>query len=114
MCTDYYRSQERQRILLSKINKLYKYKKIEKLLTREIKMIDELKSEEIINKVGGRFKLTALVQRRLGELVQGARPLIEDIEGKTTLEIVVQEILQDKISVDDGTTTEDAENTEKK
>jgi DNA-directed RNA polymerase subunit omega len=77
-------------------------------------MIDELRSEEIIKKVGGRFKLTALVQRRLGELVQGARPLIEDLEGRTTLEIVMQEILQDKISIDDGTTTEDAEKTEKK
>lgn len=77
-------------------------------------MIDELKSEEIINKIGGRFKLTALVQKRLGELVQGARPLIEDIEGKTTLEIVVQEILQDKISIDDGTIKEDLGNIEKK
>ena len=77
-------------------------------------MIDELKSEEIINKIGGRFKLTALVQKRLGELLQGARPLIEDIEGKTTLEIVIQEIIQDKISIDDGTSTEMAENTEKK
>ena len=67
-------------------------------------MIDELKSDEIINKVGGRFKLTALVQKRLGELLQGARPLIEDSEGKTMLEIVVQEILQDKITIDDGVT----------
>jgi len=65
-------------------------------------MIDELKSEEIINKVGGRFKLTALIQKRLGELLQGARPLIEDPAGKTMLEIVIQEILQDKITVDDG------------
>ena len=65
-------------------------------------MIDELKSEEIVNKVGGRFKLTALVQKRLGELLQGSRPLIEDSEGKTMLEIVVQEILQDKITIDDG------------
>jgi DNA-directed RNA polymerase subunit omega len=66
------------------------------------KMIEELKSEEIVNKVGGRFKLTALVQKRLSELLQGSRPLIEDIEGKTMLEIVVQEILQDKIAIDDG------------
>lgn len=65
-------------------------------------MIDELKSEKIINKVGGKFKLTALVQRRLGELLQGSRPLIEDAQGKTMLEIVVQEILQDKIAIDDG------------
>ena len=63
-------------------------------------MIDELKSTEIIDKVGGKFKLTALVQKRLAELMHGARPLIEDIEGKTQLEIVVQEILQDKITID--------------
>ena len=66
-------------------------------------MIDELKSDEIIKKVGGRFKLTALVQRRLGELMQGARPLIEDVEGKTIMEIVIQEILRDKIAVDEST-----------
>jgi len=66
-------------------------------------MIEELKSNEIINKVGGRFKLTALVQKRLAELLQGARPLIEETEGKTMLEIVVQEILQDKIAIDNRT-----------
>jgi len=46
--------------------------------------------------------LTALIQKRLGELLQGARPLIEDAADRTMLEIVVQEILQDKITVDDG------------
>jgi hypothetical protein len=34
------------------------------------------------------------------ELLQGSRPLIENVEGKTMLEIVVQEILQDKITVE--------------
>jgi DNA-directed RNA polymerase subunit omega len=63
-------------------------------------MIEELKSTEIVNKVGGRFKLTAPIQKRLGELMQGARPLIEDTRGLTQLEIVVQEILQDKIAID--------------
>ena len=77
-------------------------------------MIDELKSEKIINKVGGKFKLTALVQKRLGELLQGARPLIKDAENKTMLEIVVQEILQDKIAIDDGSATKAAENSDKK
>ena len=37
-------------------------------------MLEDLKSTEIVNKVGGRFKLTALVQKRLNELLQGARP----------------------------------------
>jgi DNA-directed RNA polymerase subunit omega len=60
-------------------------------------MLEQLKSEKIINKVGGRFKLVALVQRRLQELLQGSRPLIENTEGKTLIEIVVQEILEDKI-----------------
>ena len=63
-------------------------------------MIEELKSTEIVNKVGGRFKLTALIQKRVSELMQGARPLIEDAKGKTQLEIVIHEILQDKITID--------------
>ena len=63
-------------------------------------MIEELKNTELANKVGGKFKLTALIQKRLDEMMQGSRPLIEDSEGKTQLEIVVQEILQDKIAID--------------
>ncbi|MBN1391383.1 MAG: DNA-directed RNA polymerase subunit omega [Sedimentisphaerales bacterium] len=63
-------------------------------------MIEELKSTDIINKVGGKYKLTALIQKRLSELMEGGRPLIEDAKGKTQLEIVIQEILQDKITVD--------------
>ena len=63
-------------------------------------MIEELKSTDIINKVGGKYRLTALIQKRLDELMEGARPLIEDAKGKTQLEIVVQEILQDKIAID--------------
>jgi DNA-directed RNA polymerase subunit omega len=61
-------------------------------------MLEELKSEKMIQKAGGRFKLVALVQRRLQELLQGSRPLIDDTEGKTLIEIVAQEILQDKIN----------------
>ncbi len=66
-------------------------------------MIEELKNTNIIKKVGGKYKLTALIQRRLDELMEGARPLIEDTQGKTQLEIVVQEILQDKITIDHET-----------
>jgi DNA-directed RNA polymerase subunit omega len=76
-------------------------------------MIDELKSEEIINKVGGKFRLTALVQRRLGELMQGGRPLIKDTEGKSMLEIVIQEILQDKIAIDEGVSPGSSEKRDK-
>jgi DNA-directed RNA polymerase subunit omega len=65
-------------------------------------MIEELKNTNLIEKVGGKFRLTALIQRRLAEIMEGSRPLIDDTEGMTQLEIVIQEILQDKIAVDDG------------
>jgi DNA-directed RNA polymerase subunit omega len=63
-------------------------------------MIEALKSDEIVNKVGGRFKLTALIQKRMIELMDGARPLVERNDNMTDLEVVVQEILQDKIAID--------------
>jgi DNA-directed RNA polymerase subunit omega len=63
-------------------------------------MIEALKSDEIVNKVGGRFKLTALIQKRMIELMDGARPLVERTDNMTDLEVVVQEILQDKIAID--------------
>ena len=62
-------------------------------------MIEALKSDEIVNKVGGRFKLTALIQKRMLELMDGARPLV-DRDNLTDLEVVIQEILQDKIAID--------------
>ena len=64
-------------------------------------MIEELKDNEVLNKVGGRFKLSALIQKRMVELVEGGRPLIEDTEGMTMMEIVVEEIKQDKIILDE-------------
>ena len=63
-------------------------------------MIEDLKNTDIVDKVGGRFKLTALIQKRLLELMDGARPLIEETEGKTLMEIVVEEIRQDKVAID--------------
>lgn len=65
-------------------------------------MIEELKSTDMMNKVGGRFKLSALIQKRMLEIMQGSRPLIEDTEGKTAMEIVVEEIRQDKIALEIG------------
>ena len=63
-------------------------------------MIEALRSDEIVRKCGGRFKLTALIQHRLRQLiVEGARPLV-DPQGRTNMEIVIAEILEDKITAD--------------
>jgi len=66
-------------------------------------MIEDLKDTEIVNKVGGKFKLSSLIQKRMLELMEGARPLIEDTEGKTMMEIVVEEIKNDKITIEQDT-----------
>lgn len=59
-------------------------------------MLEELKEEEIVNKVGGRFKLSTLIQKRLVQLNRGSRPLVDN-PPENKMEIVLQEILQDKI-----------------
>jgi DNA-directed RNA polymerase subunit omega len=60
-------------------------------------MIEALKSDEIAEKMGGRFKLCALIQRRLVQLMQGARPLV-DRNGRSDLELVIEEVMQGKIT----------------
>ena len=62
-------------------------------------MLDDLKEEAIVNKVGGRFKLSTLIQKRMVALNTGARPLV-DLKTNDKLTIVIQEILQDKIFLD--------------
>ncbi|MCR9294266.1 MAG: DNA-directed RNA polymerase subunit omega, partial [bacterium] len=41
-------------------------------------MLEELKEEEIVNKVGGRFKLSTLNQTRLVQLNRCSRQLVEN------------------------------------
>jgi DNA-directed RNA polymerase subunit omega len=62
-------------------------------------MFDELKEENIVNKVGGRFKLSTLIQKRMVALNTGARPMV-DLKTTDKMAIVIQEILQDKIFLD--------------
>ena len=56
-------------------------------------MIEALRHDDLMDKVGGRFKLTALIQRRWLQLLQGARPMI-DPKGLTEMEVVIKEILE--------------------
>ncbi len=65
-------------------------------------MLEELKEEEIINKVGGRFKLSTLIQKRIVQLKQGSRVLIDTNGSEDQMRIVLQEILQDKIFLDEN------------
>ena len=62
-------------------------------------MFEDLKEEEIVNKVGGRFKLSTLIQKRMVALNTGAKPLV-DTRTSDRMQIVLQEILEDKIFLD--------------
>ena len=65
-------------------------------------MHDELKEETIVNKVGGQFKLSTLIQKRMVELNRpGAKPLV-DLRTNDKMAIVIQEILHDKIYLDNS------------
>ena len=63
-------------------------------------MLAHLKNDDLIEKIGGRFKLTAVIQKRWRELLHGARPMV-DPEGLSDLEVVLQELAEGKIVVDE-------------
>lgn len=72
-------------------------------------MLDELKEELIVNKVGGRFKLSTLIQKRMVALNTGAKPLVPG-HGLDKMAIVIREILEDKIYLDASGNLQQAKN----
>ena len=68
-------------------------------MEEKIRIIDELDA-----KVGGRFKLTALLQKRIRELVAGAPRLVE-IRYDNPIDVAIAEVRAGKIEL----VTEDAE-----
>jgi DNA-directed RNA polymerase subunit omega len=62
-------------------------------------MREELMEDQVVNKVGGRFKLASLIQKRIIALNAGARPLV-NINTADKMEIALAEIMQDKIYLD--------------
>lgn len=68
-------------------------------MEEKIRIIDELEA-----KVGGRFQLTALLQKRIRELVAGA-PRLVDIRSDNPIDIAIEEVRAGKIEL----VAEDAE-----
>jgi DNA-directed RNA polymerase subunit omega len=71
--------------------------------------MDLKKLSDAEKKVGGKFKLSTLMQKRLIELMRGA-PKLVDIGGASLHETVIDEILQGKIWL--GEATEEGEGLE--
>lgn len=68
-------------------------------MEEKIRIIDELDA-----KVGGRFKLTSLLQKRIRELVAGAPRLVE-IRSDNPIDVAIAEIRAGKVEL----VAEDAE-----
>ena len=64
-------------------------------------MLDITTEEELVQMVGGKFRLTSLIQKRIVELNRGAPPLVEfeNNEEPTLKQIVIKEILEGKIEL---------------
>ena len=62
-------------------------------------MLEALREEVVVKKVGGRFKLSTLIQKRLVALNSGARPLVKS-KSDNKMQIVLDEIIEDKIYLD--------------
>ncbi|MFN0057662.1 MAG: hypothetical protein ACKVX7_04325 [Planctomycetota bacterium] len=60
-------------------------------------MLDIDVEDKLVLKVGGKLKLTSLIQKRMIELKRGARSLVPRDRKSTLIELIVEEILQDKI-----------------
>ena len=69
-------------------------------------MIEALKDDKIVRDSGGRFRLTSLVQHRVRELMEGARPLV-DRRGRTDIEVAIEEVLQGKVTIAETPPTDD-------
>ena len=61
--------------------------------------MDRTKLWELSSKVGGLFKLTVLLQKRIRELVNGAPKLVET-STEDFIKIALMEVEQDKISLE--------------
>lgn len=64
-------------------------------------MLDINCEEELVKMVGGKFRLTSLIQKRIVELNRGSPSLVEfeDNEEPTLRDIVIKEILEGKIKL---------------
>jgi len=67
-----------------------------------------IREEDVVAKVGGRFSLAALVQKRLRELMSGAQKLV-DSPSRDFLQVIYQESMEDKIEL--GSVEEEVDET---
>jgi DNA-directed RNA polymerase subunit omega len=61
--------------------------------------MDFRKIQEAQERFGGPFAMTAILQKRVRELVQGARPVVETNKTRP-IDIALEELLKDRLSLE--------------
>lgn len=56
--------------------------------------------EDALKKIPNRFLLTTVIARRWENIVAGAPELVDRAAGESTLEVVLKEIIEDRIELD--------------
>lgn len=63
-------------------------------------MIRKQEFDTLVKRLGGRFKLTVLIQKRIQELARGAPPLVTVEGSRSLIDIALDEIYQGKVGFD--------------
>jgi DNA-directed RNA polymerase omega subunit len=71
----------------------------------DVKKLDYPELEALYKKLGGKYRLTVLLQRRVNELVRGSPKLIPGEQTKDFIGVALEEIKQGKISLADDNLT---------
>ena len=73
---------------------------MQSFVENEVKM-NKSEIDELAEKVGGRYRFTVLLQKRVKELTRGAVRLIES-DAKNLIHVAMEEIKQGKVGIENG------------
>lgn len=71
---------------------------MQSFVENDVKM-NKSEIDELSEKIGGRYRFTVLVQKRVKELIRGATRLIES-DSKNLIQVAIEEIKQGKIGIE--------------
>ena len=71
---------------------------MQSFVENDVKM-NKSEIDELSEKIGGRYRFTVLVQKRVKELIRGAARLIES-DSKNLIHVAIEEIKQGKIGIE--------------
>ena len=73
---------------------------MQSFVENEVRM-NKSEIDELAEKIGGRYRFTVLLQKRVKELTRGAVRLIES-DAKNLIHVAMEEIKQGKVGIENG------------